>query len=741
MNSTTASLDDKYRLDEGRVYMTGTQALVRLPLVQSRLDRKGGLNTAGFISGYRGSPLGGYDQALSQAKRFLDEAEVRFQPGVNEDLAATAVLGTQQINLFEDAKKAGVFSIWYGKGPGVDRSGDAFRHGNLAGSAPQGGVLLLAGDDHTCKSSTTSHQSEFALLDAMVPVLNPAGVGEIVDFGLYGFALSRYSGCWSALKLIAETVDSSASVDVASAAGRFVVPEFEMPRGGLGIRWPDTPQEQERRLHNLKIPAIGAFARANRVDRVVLGATRGARIGVVTTGKSYLDVRQALGLLGLADAHAADELGVAVYKVGLVWPLEPEGLKAFASGCQDLVIVEEKRPLLEGQVKDILYGLPADLRPRVTGKRDPSGRVVLPAHDDLTPTMIARAIGAALLAQSDHARIQASMETLEARESSTSGVPPEAGAGRDVLRTPYFCSGCPHNTSTRVPEGSRAMAGIGCSWMAQLMDRSTATYTHMGAEGANWIGQAPYVSTPHIFQNLGDGTYFHSGLLAIRAAVAARVNITYKILFNDAVAMTGGQPHDGQLTPARIANQVRAEGVERIVVVSDDPTKYSGEFLPPQGFPPGVTFHDRDELDHQQRLLREWQGVSVLIYDQTCAAEKRRRRKRGTMPDPDRRVVINELVCEACGDCSIKSNCLSVMPLDTEFGAKRRVDQSSCNKDFSCLKGFCPSFVTVEGGKLRRSKVADLSAFDALALPDPSSRFHGSNPVNILVTGVGGRAW
>ena len=720
------SLDDKYLLEDGRIFVTGTQALVRLPMVQRWRDRAAGLDTAGFVTGYRGSPLGGIDSAFGQARRFAEANDIRFMAGLNEDIAATAVLGTQQINLLEKANKQGVFSMWYGKGPGVDRSGDAFRHGNLAGSAPHGGVLLLAGDDHTCKSSTTSHQSEYALMDAMIPVLNPAGVQEILDFGLYGWALSRYSGCWAALKLIAETVDSSASIDI--GRDRIVIRaplDFDKPAGGLNIRWPDTPQEQERRLHNHKLPAALAFARANRLDRVALGGPR-RRLGIVTTGKSYLDVRQALDELGICESRAL-ELGLSIYKVGMVWPLEPEGLTAFATGLEELLIVEEKRPLIEGQVKDILYNMPADRRPRVFGKRDGENRIVLPAHDDLTAVQIARAIAARILPFVED-------EALVARIGRLSDVDAAKLASlAPVQRTPYFCSGCPHNTSTRVPEGSRALAGIGCHWMAQAMDRSTATYTHMGGEGANWIGQAPYVPTRHVFQNLGDGTYFHSGLLAIRAAVAARINITYKILFNDATAMTGGQRHDGTLNPQRITHQIRAEGVERIAVVSDDIDKYAGQ----EPFAANVTVHHRDELDAVQRELREVEGVSAIVYDQTCAAEKRRRRKRDPQPRVERRVIINELVCEGCGDCSKKSNCLSVTPVETEFGRKRRIDQSSCNEDFSCVKGFCPSFVTVEGVKPRRPKNVDPRAIAQRPIAEPAP-LALDRPWNVLVTGIGG---
>ena len=719
------TLDDKYALEEGRIFVNGTQAVVRLALVQSRVDKAKGLATRGYVTGYRGSPLGGLDQALDGAKKRVAEAGIVFQPGVNEDLAATAILGTQQINVIEKANCDGVFAIWYGKGPGVDRSGDAFKHGNLSGSAPHGGVLLLLGDDHTCKSSTTSHQSEFGMVDAMIPVLNPAGVSEIIPFGLFGVALSRFSGCWTAMKLVAETMDSSASVTIAPDAGQFVVPDFDEPQGGLHIRWPDPPQEQERRLHLHKLRAVHAFARANRIDRVEMSGP-GRKIGIVTTGKSYLDVRQALDMLGVDEARAR-EIGLSLYKVGLVWPLEPEGIRAFAEGLDTVLVVEEKRPLIEGQMRELLYDLPADRRPKIYGKKGPDGSLWLPSHDDLTPTSVAYAIGQTLMASVADERLRAALNDIEARETARQLAKP-ASVGRSM----YFCSGCPHSTSTNVPEGSRAMGGIGCHWMSLWMDRSTSFYTHMGAEGANWIGQSPFVPTQHVFQNIGDGTYFHSGLLAIRANVAAKTNITYKILFNDAVAMTGGQKHDGQLSPDRIAWQVYAEGVERIAIVSEDPSRHSAS-----QYPKGTTIHHRDDIDTVQRELRDVKGTSALIYDQTCASEKRRRQKRGAMPDSNIRVLINEQVCEGCGDCSIKSNCVSVTPLDTEFGTKRRINQSSCNKDVSCVKGFCPSFVTVEGGTLRKPDRKDLSSLLAGDLPMPVVAGL-ERPWNIFVTGIGG---
>jgi len=726
MGLAAVTLDDKYTLERGRVFLTGTQALVRLPMMQRQRDRTAGLNTASFISGYRGSPLGALDQQLWSARRFLDRSDIHFQPGVNEDLAATSIWGSQQVGLAGDAKVDGVFALWYGKGPGVDRSGDVFKHGNMAGSAAHGGVLLLAGDDHTCKSSTTAHQSEYAFMDAMIPVLSPAGVQEFLDLGLFGWAMSRYSGCWIAMKAIAETVETSASVEVAPERVQPVLPtDFEMPESGLNIRWPDAPLDQELRLHKWKLYAALAFARANRLDHAVIDSPH-RKLGIVTHGKSYLDVRQALDDLGISEAMAED-IGLSVYKVAMTWPLEREGIRNFAEGLDEILVVEEKRAVIENQLKEQLYNWREDVRPRVIGKFDEAGSWVLPSNGELTPARVARVIAERLRRYHRSDAIDRRLAFLEEKEQSL------ADMEKLAERMPFFCSGCPHNTSTKVPEGSRALAGIGCHYMALWMDRNTDTFSQMGGEGAAWIGQAPFVTTEHVFANIGDGTYFHSGILAIRAAVAAGRNITYKLLFNDAVAMTGGQHHDGPLTVPQITRQVAAEGVARVVVVSDEPDKY------PLGsdFAPGVTFHHRDDLDSVQRDLRDQAGVTVLVYDQTCAAEKRRRRKRGTFPDPDKRVVINELVCEGCGDCSVQSNCLSVVPVDTEFGRKRAIDQSSCNKDFSCLKGFCPSFVTVHGGTLRKPEKADPG--DRLRdLPEPDLPVLDDNPYGIVVTGIGG---
>jgi indolepyruvate ferredoxin oxidoreductase len=726
MALAAVTLDDKYVLDKGRVYLTGTQALVRLPIAQRQRDAAAGLHTACFISGYRGSPLGGFDQALWSARRFIEQNHIRFQPGLNEDLAATAIWGSQQLNLFPGAKYDGVFAMWYAKGPGIDRSGDALKHGNAAGSSRHGGVLLLAGDDHTCKSSTLAHQSEYAFMDACIPVLNPSGVQEILDYGLYGWAMSRFSGCWIALKTIAETMDSSASIEIDPARVGIALPQdFEMPPGGLNIRWPDQPLDQEYRLHKYKLYAALAFARANRLDRIVIDSPR-PRFGIVTTGKSYLDVRQALDDLGIDDAHAA-EIGFRLYKVGMSWPLEREGIRHFAEGLEEILVVEEKRAVIENQFKEQLYNWREDVRPRVIGKFDEQRNWILPSTGELTPAMIARVIAQRIARFHTSPRIQERLAFLEAKERQLGGnvVP--------FVRTPYFCSGCPHNTSTKVPDGSRAVAGIGCHYLAQFMDRSTATFTQMGGEGVPWIGQAPFTETPHIFANLGDGTYTHSGVLAIRAAIAAKVNITYKLLFNDAVAMTGGQPSDTGLTVPVLTRQLAAEGVGRIVVVTDEPDKYPAN----TEFPAGATVRHRNDLDAVQRELREIPGVTAIVYDQTCAAEKRRRRKRGRFPDPAKRVFINDLVCEGCGDCSKTSNCVSVVPVETEFGRKRAIDQSSCNKDYSCVEGFCPSFVTVHGGGLKKPAPADLAEGGLPPLPEPTQpaldKVYG-----ILVTGVGG---
>ncbi|MFN0264706.1 indolepyruvate ferredoxin oxidoreductase family protein [Tepidamorphus sp. 3E244] len=725
MGKHDVSLGDKYDLGKDRIFVSGTQALVRLVLMQKELDRRKGLNTAGYVTGYRGSPLGGLDQQFSRARNVLAPADILFQPGLNEDLAATALWGAQQAEMRGEGKFDGVFGIWYGKGPGVDRTGDVFRHSNFAGSSKNGGVLALMGDDHTCESSTTAHQSEFAFVDAMIPVLNPAGVQEILDYGLYGYALSRYAGVWAALKCIKDTVESTASIDGALDRVSFNIPDdFEMPEGGLNIRPNDHPIDQEARLHDYKRDAIQAFLRANPINHVIWRGGSKPSIGIASLGKSYLDTLQALADLGIDEVKAAD-LGIRLYKIGCPWPLEPRGVKAFAEGLDKIIVVEEKRSLVESQIKEQLYG--TNNGPVVVGKRDENERVLFPAKGALDSNDIAIAIGERVLQVANDPQIAERVAALKAFQKTL------ADTDNVATRIPYFCAGCPHNTSTHVPDGSRAYAGIGCSYMVQWMDRATEGFTHMGGEGANWIGESPFSTRGHVFQNLGDGTYNHSGYMAIRAAKASGVNITYKILYNDAVAMTGGQPHEGGLTVPDIAAQVAAEGAKPVIIVSDEPQKY------PSGvhWPEGTQIRHRDDLDEIQKMLREEQGLSVMIYDQTCATEKRRRRKRGTFPDPDKRVVVNELVCEGCGDCGVKSNCVAIVPVETEFGRKRQIDQSTCNKDFSCLKGFCPSFVSVSGAKIKKASPKTLDGIDVSSVPEPQQASL-DDPFAMVVTGVGG---
>ncbi|WP_232059132.1 indolepyruvate ferredoxin oxidoreductase family protein [Kineobactrum salinum] len=682
-------LNDRYLRESGRVFLTGTQALVRLPMLQRELDRRRGLNTAGFIAGYRGSPLGGYDQELWRAGRFLKEQDIQFLPAINEDLAATAILGTQQVETDPGREVDGVFSIWYGKGPGVDRSGDALKHGNAYGSSPHGGVLVIAGDDHGCVSSSMSHQSDVAFMAYFMPTLNPATVAEYIEYGLYGFALSRFSGTWVGFKAISETVESAASVDLADAREFTAPADYEAPEYGLHYRWPDLPGPQVEGRMVAKLEAVRAFARANPIDRAIYNIPD-ARFGIITTGKGHLDLMEALRLLGI-DEQRARQLGIDIYKVGMVWPLETRGARAFLRGKDEVLVVEEKRGIIESELKEALYDYQSDKPSRMVGKYDEEGRPLIPWVGELSPGLLAPIVAARITHEYPEVRFDEQLAALQARQVAVA-VP------TDVKRTPYFCAGCPHNTSTRVPEGSKALAGIGCHFMASWMDRDTESLIQMGGEGVNWVGKSRFIGNQHIFQNLGEGTYFHSGYMAIRQAVAANTNITYKILFNDAVAMTGGQPVDGTITVPGIANQVRSEGVQRIAILSDEPEKYTDKRL----FPDGTSFHHRDELDAVQRELRDIAGVTVLIYDQTCAAEKRRLRKKGAYPDPAKRIFINEAVCEGCGDCSVQSNCLSIYPVDTALGRKRKIDQSSCNKDYSCVKGFCPSFVSVIGGQLKK---------------------------------------
>ncbi len=724
MRHQEVTLDDKFLLTEGRVFITGVQTLLRVAMDQRRLDKAAGLNTAGFISGYRGSPLGGLDQQAARAAKFLKDAEVVFKEGLNEDLAATAVWGSQQANLFPGARYDGVFGMWYGKAPGVDRTGDAFKHANFAGVFPKGGVLAVAGDDHSCKSSTLPSQSEYAFQDFEMPVLSPADVQEVLDYGLLGYALSRFSGLWVGLIALADTMDSGATIDVSLSRHQFVTPEnFRIPAGGLGIRLKDQPLDKERRLRTQKIPAALAFARANRIDRVMLGAAR-PRLGIVCQGQAYKDVIEAFSAMGITPAEAAG-LGVAIYKVGMPWPLEPTGIRAFAAGLETLMVIEHKRPLIETQARAALYDLPAHARPTIIGKTDEKGGPLLSELTSLSVAEIALAIADRLPAGPHMDRVYDYLNRVSAASMAA------VTLSSDQQRKPFFCSGCPHNTSTRLPEGSRALAGIGCHYMASFNDPNTDLTSHMGGEGLTWVGAAPFTTEPHVFVNLGDGTYNHSGSLAVRASVAAKSNITYKLLFNDAVAMTGGQRAESGFTVPQITRQLAAEGVEKIVIVAAEPERYEGV----TGLAPGVEVFPRSDLMKVQRELRQVLGTTVLIYDQVCATEKRRRRKRGKMAAAPMRVMINPLVCEGCGDCSAKSHCVSVEPLNTEFGRKRKINQSTCNQDYSCLDGFCPSFITLEGAEnAHREKSPALTA-DATPLPT-FEELHGVR--NIVFTGVGG---
>jgi indolepyruvate ferredoxin oxidoreductase len=727
MLATSVSLDDKYTAEEGRVFMTGLQTLVRLPMTQMRRDRTAGLNTAAFISGYRGSPIGGYDQQLLKAKAYLDAHDVTFQPGINEDLAATAVWGTQQVGLSPGVRKDGVLGIWYGKGPGVDRSGDVLKHANAAGTSKHGGVLCFAGDDHSAKSSTMPHQTDHDFMSAVIPVLYPSSIHEFLEYGLLGIAMSRYSGCWVGMKFIADTIETTAAVDLSGERRQFVLPtDFELPPGGLNLRWPDPPLVQDDRLQTHKAYAAIAFARANRVDEITHDVPH-ARLGIISSGKAYEDVLQALRELEIGPKEMA-AIGLRILKIRMPWPLEPEAVRHFSEGLEEVLVIEERREIIENQIKQQLFNWRADVRPRIIGKFDEHDKPYLSLSAALTVGTVARAIAGRIvkldLDASLHDRIAAKLDYLAERgRISLTHVAP-------VSRTPFFCSGCPHNTSTRVPEGSRAVAGIGCHYMVTWMDRNTETFTQMGGEGVPWTAIARYTDEKHMFVNLGDGTYFHSGILAIRQSVAAKVNVTYKVLYNDAVAMTGGQPIDGYLTPQLVTKQLHNEGVTPIYLLSDNPDVYHASDLAH-----GVTVLHRDHLDQVMLTLRETQGCSAIVYVQTCAAEKRRRRSRGLMEDPAKRVFINPAVCEGCGDCSIQSNCISVEPLETEFGRKRKINQSSCNKDFSCVKGFCPSFVTVHGGKRRKRQGLEHADSE---MPMPEIPVIGERPWNIAIGGVGG---
>ena len=720
-------LDDNFRRVEGRVFLTGTQALVAIMLMQRRLDRASGLNTAGFVSGYRGSPLGAVDQALWRAKSFLEEHDIKFLPAINEDLAATAVLGTQQVEVEETREVDGVFSMWYGKGPGVDRASDALKHGNAYGSSPHGGVLVVAGDDHGCVSSSMSHQSDVAFMAFYMPTINPASVAEYIEFGLWGIAASRYSGMWVGFKAISEAVESAASVELPPMPQFHPPQDYSPPETGLNFRWPDLPGMQIETRMRAKKDALRAFARANPIDKVIFKNPK-AKFGIVTTGKAHHDVMEALALLGI-DESRARKIGIDIYKIGLVWPLETSGAEKFMAGKKEILVIEEKRGIIESQLKEYIYDRAVDKPKRILGKHDEAGEHLISWVDELTPSGLAPVLARRLKKTFPVLNFSKELARIENIRDIVAG---PGGA----TRVPYFCSGCPHNTSTKVPDGSRALAGIGCHFMASWMDRNTSDLIQMGGEGVNWAGKSMFLSDKHIFQNLGDGTYYHSGYMAIRQAVAAGANITYKILFNDAVAMTGGQPVDGKITVPQIAQQLLAEGVLRVAVLSDEPERTAGY----GAYPPGITIQHRDELDAVQRELREIEGVTALIYDQTCAAEKRRKRKRGTVPDPAKRIFINDLVCEGCGDCSTQSNCLSIVPKETKFGRKRMIDQSSCNKDYSCVKGFCPSFVTVEGGELMRPEPREFGdELDQLLKNLPAPTLPSINRAyDMLIGGVGG---
>jgi indolepyruvate ferredoxin oxidoreductase len=726
------ALSDNLTRAHGRVFLTGTQALVRLLCMQKVCDDAQGLSTGGFVSGYRGSPLGAVDQELWRASKLLAQHNVEFLPAINEELGATAVLGSQQVEADPTRKVDGVFAMWYGKGPGVDRAGDALKHGHLYGSSPRGGVLVILGDDHGCVSSSMPHQSEQALIAWSMPVINPANIQEYLEFGLYGWALSRYSGAWSGFKAISETVEGGAVVELPPLPHYVVPTDYTAPPDGLHNRWPDLPGLALEVRMAEKLEAVQAFARANSIDRLVVPAPH-AGIGIISAGKAYLDLLEALERLCLPLSRL-EELGVRVYKPGLTYPLERTRLAAFAEGLQEILVVEEKGAVIEQQVKNLFYNLPQSERPAVIGKTDRHGHALLSALGELRPSRIAPALVQWLAPRFPALDLQRMLPDFCAAELLSN-------SADGIKRTPYFCSGCPHNTSTRVPEGSRAMAGIGCHFMATWMKRDTNYLAQMGGEGISWVGSSRFVGEKHVFQNLGDGTYYHSGSLAIRQAIAARTNITYKILYNDAVAMTGGQPVDGALSVPQIVQQVVSEGARKVVVVTDQPENYTGVALPA-----GVTVHHRSELDAMQRMLREIAGVTVLVYDQTCAAEKRRRRKKNkpekiVFPDPARRMVINPAVCEGCGDCGVQSNCLSILPLETELGRKRQIEQSSCNKDYSCVEGFCPSFVSVLGGTLRKpaSVALTLAELEQALGRYPAPAPHAlDKPFEILVAGVGG---
>lgn len=716
-----------YRQQSGQVYMSGVQALARIPMAQVRRDQAAGLNTGGFISGYRGSPLGLLDKTLQLAKPYLDQHNIRFQPGVNEELAATMVWGSQQLHLSKESQYDGLVGMWYGKGPGVDRCGDVFKHANAAGSAPYGGVLCVAGDDHGAKSSTVPHQSDHAFMSSTMPVLYPSSIHEYIWMGLAGLAMSRYSGCWVGFKVISETVETTAAVNLRDEDVEFIIPEdFDMPQGGLNLRWPDDRMVQDSRLQNHKAYAALAFARANNFNRITLASPK-ARFGIVASGKSYEESRQAIAELGLTDEQAA-QMGVTIYKVGMPWPLEPQGIRDFSQGLEEILIVEERREMIENQIKQQLFNSATHKRPRIIGKFDEQDQSLLPLDKELDVPMVAKVIAQRLLkldiGSDTKVHLLAQIERIDQQHALSSAI------FAPVTRTPFYCAGCPHNSSTKVPKGSRAAAGIGCHFMVQWMDRNTETFSQMGGEGAMWAGCAHFTAEAHQFVNLGDGTYFHSGSLAIRQSLAAGANITYKILFNDAVAMTGGQSVDGILTMPQLTHQLFHEGVLEIVVLADDPKQIKQSELAK-----GVYLGHRDELETVMLRLREKQGLSVIVFQQTCATEKRRLRKQGKFEAIKTRAWIHPEICEGCGDCSVQSNCVAIEPIETDLGRKRKINQSSCNADLSCVKGFCPSFITVEGAQVRKPKVQKQALLD---LPEPQPKMNLDQPFNIAVTGVGG---
>ncbi len=732
MTKHAVSLDDKYTQESGRIFLSALQALVRLPMVQYQRDRAAGLNTAGFITGYRGSPLGTYDTALWAAQKHLDANKIVFSPGVNEELAAAAIKGTQWVNYYPEAKVDGVFALWYGKHLGVERACEALKQGNYDGAAKHGGALILCGDDHGGKSSITAAESDHVYIASQIPLLYPADTQEIIDYGLYGWAMSRFAGLWAGLKTVTDTVEAAGTIELDATRPQIILPDVDRPPEGLNCFKGDYfPLPQERRLMTFKLPAAKAFARANGIDRVVFDSPQRA-LGIVTTGKVYLDVREALRELGITEQRARD-LGIRVYKIGMVWPLDEQSALDFCRGHREVLVVDEKRPVIEEQLAYALYSMPATERPQLVGKKDEQGRELVPAHGERSVneviTILTRRLRAIGIAD---AMLNERMDALEARRNNIVPI-----SMSKAIRTPYFCSGCPHNSSTKTVDESVTFTGVGCYGMIPMVmpQRNTQWAAQMGAEGTLWIGMKSFVDVPHAFQNLGDGTYFHSGILAVRASVGAKSNITYKLLYNDATAMTGGQPVDGELNVEMMANQLYWEGVKKVIIVTDEPDKYPSTVR----WPTGTEVRHRNLLEDTQRELQKVRGVTAIIYDQTCAAEKRRRRKKGEFPDPPKRVFINQDVCEGCGDCTVKSNCLSVQPIDTEFGRKRHIDQSSCNKDYSCVEGFCPSFVTVHGGMLRKAEKAKQDAADDLfaALPIPAIA-QVDGPYNILLTGIGG---